>query len=617
MPDLPAGSRPVQPIINIAAYRFLPLSDLRSLRERLQRQCRDWELKGTILLSPEGINLFVAGESEKVDQLLAQLRSLPGLETLQAKVSETDHQPFRRMLVRIKKEIIAFGVEGIDPARRTSPKLAPRELKRWLDEGRPVTLLDTRNDYEIKLGTFRNALPIGIDHFRDFPHAVGKLAPELKQQPIVMFCTGGIRCEKAGPYMEREGFENVFQLDGGILKYFEECGGEHYEGECFVFDGRVGVDASLHETGSGQCFNCQSPLTREEQQHEHYVEGKSCPYCFKTEAEQMAERIAGRHAQIRQLAVCLPGSQPRDQFKPVNIPAECDGKTLLEALCRVAALFPADVWRQRCEEGRVLDESGQPALASQTVRAGERFRHKLLSVIEPDVNMQVEVLHEDEALIVLNKPAPLPMHAGGRFYNNTLQYVLDSVYYPQKPRPSHRLDANTTGVVVVARTRHFAGLVQPQFAHGEVEKIYRVRVQGQPAANEFTCDAPIRDIAGALGSRIVDPVSGLEARTVFRVLERFADGTSLLEARPLTGRTNQIRVHLWHLGFPVCGDPTYWPGGRLGDSQTLEIGAPPLCLHASHITLRHPVTRARVQFTAPMPAWTRWPSESGGIQHRG
>jgi UPF0176 protein len=593
----------VQPILNIAAYRFLPLSDLRPLRERLQSQCRDWELKGTILLSPEGINLFVAGVPEKIEQLLALLRSLPGLETLEVKASNTDHQPFNRMLVRIKKEIIAFGVEGIDPARRTSPKLAPRELKRWLDEGRPVTLLDTRNDYEVKLGTFRNALPIGIDHFRDFPQAVGKLAPELKQQPIVMFCTGGIRCEKAGPFMEREGFENVFQLDGGILKYFEECGGAHYDGECFVFDGRVGVDAGLQETESCQCFNCQSPLTEEEQQHEHYVEGQSCPYCFKTEAEQMAGCIARRHEQIRQLAGSLPGSQPQDQFKPVNIPKECDGKTLLEALCRVAALLPANGWQQRCDEGRVLDEADRPAPASQIVRAGERFRHKLPAMIEPDVNMHAEVLHEDQALIVLNKPAPLPMHAGGRFYRNTLQYVLDSVYYPQKPRPSHRLDANTTGVLVVARTRHFASLVQPQFARGEVEKIYLARVQGQPAADEFTCDAPISDIAGALGSRIVDPESGLAASTHFRVLERFADGTSLLEARPLTGRTNQIRVHLWHLGFPVCGDPTYWPGGRLGDGQTLAIDAPPLCLQASRITLMHPVTRERVQFAAPTPAW--------------
>ena len=593
----------MQPILNIAAYRFLPLADLRTLRTRLQRQCKEWELKGTILLSPEGINLFVAGTAEKIELLLAELRSWRGLETLQPKVSETDHRPFRRMLVRIKKEIIAFGVEGIDPARRTSPKLAPRELKRWLDEGRPITLLDTRNDYEVKLGTFRNAVTIGIDHFREFPQAVGRLAPELKEQPIVMFCTGGIRCEKAGPFMEREGFKNVFQLDGGILKYFEECGGEHYDGECFVFDGRVGLDASLHETDSGQCYNCQSPLTHEDQQHEHYVPGKSCAHCFKSEAEHMAERIARRHEQIRQLAVSLPGSQPQDQFKPVNIPAQSDGKTLLDALCRVAPHISAEVWQRRCDDGLVLNEADQPALASQTVRAGERFRHKHLSVIEPDVNMHVEILHEDEALIVLNKPAPLPVHAGGRFYRNTLQHVLNTVYEPQKPRPSHRLDANTTGVLVVARTKHFAGQVQPQFACGEVDKVYLVRVEGHPASDEFICDAPISENPGGLGSRIVDPASGLDARTGFRVLERFADGTTLLEARPLTGRTNQIRVHLWHLGFPVCGDPAYRPGGMLGDSQTLAIDAPPLCLHASSITLTHPVSRQRAQFTAAAPAW--------------
>ncbi|MEJ0038055.1 MAG: sulfurtransferase [Gammaproteobacteria bacterium] len=594
----------MHPIVNIAAYSFLPLSDLNSLRARLQRQCKDWELKGTILLSPEGINLFVAGTAENIELLLAELRSWPGLATLQPKISETDHRPFRRMLVRIKKEIIAFGVEGIDPSRRTSPKLAPRELKRWLDEGRPVTLLDTRNDYEVKLGTFRNALPIGIDQFREFPRAVGKLSPELKERPIVMFCTGGIRCEKAGPFMEREGFKNVFQLDGGILRYFEECGGEHYDGECFVFDGRVGLDAGLRETDSSQCFNCQSPLTKADQQHEHYVAGKSCPHCFRSEAEHMAARIARRHERIRQLAVSLPGSQPRDHFKPVNVPAQSDGQTLLDALCRVAMHIPADIWQQRCNDGRVLNEAGQPALASQTVRAGERFRHKISSVIEPDVNMHVELLHEDEALIVLNKPAPLPMHAGGRFYRNTLQHALDAVYYPQKPRPSHRLDANTTGVVVVARTKHFAGQVQPQFARGEVEKVYLVLVQGQPTVDEFICDAPISEIPGALGSRIVEATSGLAARTEFRVLERYFDGTALLEARPLTGRTNQIRVHLWHLGFPVCGDPAYRPGGTLGDGQTLSIDAPPLCLHASRITLTHPLSRERVRFTAPMPAWT-------------
>ena len=593
----------MKPILNIAAYKFLPLSDLKPLRARLQALCKAWDLKGTILLSPEGINLFVAGLAAPIGLLLTELRSWPGLEDLQPKVSETGHQPFRRMLVRLKKEIIAFGVEGIDPARRTSPKLAPGELKRWLDEGRPVTLLDTRNDYEVKLGTFRNALPIGIDHFREFPDAVDKLSPELKERPIVMFCTGGIRCEKAGPFMEREGFRNVFQLDGGILKYFEECGGAHYDGECFVFDRRVGLDPSLQESQSLQCFRCQAPLSEADQRHEHYEPGQSCPYCFKSPAEHMAASIARRHEQISRLIVPLPGSQPHDHFKPVNVPAQCDGQRLLDALCRVVSHIPADIWEEHCSQGLVLNAERQPALASQVVRAGERYLHKLPAVIEPDVNMQIDLLHEDEALIVLNKPAPLPMHAGGRFYRNTLKHVLDAVYHPQKPRPSHRLDANTTGVVVVARTRHFAGQIQPQFARGEVEKVYLVRVQGHPATDEFSCDAPISAEAGKLGSRTVDRDGGLPARTEFRVQRRSADGTAVLEARPLTGRTNQIRVHLWHLGLAVCGDPAYLTGNVLGDSQTLNVDAPPLCLHAWRIGFKHPLHPQTMTFTAAPPAW--------------
>jgi UPF0176 protein len=597
----------MNPILNIAAYKFLPLSDLKPLRERLQALCASAGLKGTILLSPEGINLFVAGAAAGIERLLGELRSWSGLEDLQVKVSETDHQPFRRMLVRLKNEIIAFGVPGIDPARRTSPKLSARELKRWLDEGRPVTLLDTRNDYEVKLGTFRNALAVGISHFRDFPQAVGKLPAELKERPIVMFCTGGIRCEKAGPFMERAGFKSIHQLDGGILKYFEEVGGEHYVGECFVFDQRVGVDPSLHETGSAQCFSCQTPLSEADQQHERYVPGISCPYCFKTPAEHMAANIARRHEQIGRLAAALPGSRPQDHYRPVTVPADHAGRPLLEMLCTVFSHVAAETWQQRFDEGRILDAACQPVPPTHRVRAGERYQHKLPAVIEPNVNMQVEVLHEDEALIVLNKPAPLPMHAGGRFYRNTLQHVLETIYAPQKPRPSHRLDANTTGVVVVARTRHFAGQIQPQFARAEVEKIYLVRVQGHPATDELSCAAPISSDAGKLGSRTVDPESGLPALTRFRVRERAADGTSLLEARPETGRTNQIRIHLAYLGFPVLGDPAYLLGKTLGGTQTLGIDDPPLCLHAWRISFRHPLDQHRVTFTAPPPTWASLP----------
>lgn len=599
----------MNPVVNIAAYKFLPLEDLKSLRLRLQALCKEQDLKGSILLSPEGINLFVAGDGPRIEHLLSELRSWPGLADLQPKISHTDHQPFRRMLVRIKKEIIAFGVPGIDPSRRTSPKLAATRLKQWLDEGRPITLLDTRNDYEIKLGTFKNALPIGVDHFRDFPEAVAKLPEELKEQTVVMFCTGGIRCEKAGPYMEQVGFKNILQLDGGILKYFEDVGGEHYDGECFVFDQRVGLDPKLDETESTQCFQCQSPLTETEQAHPHYIPGKSCPYCFKTPAEQMAANIAQRHETIQHLTTPLPGSQPYDHFKPVNVPVDCDGATIVDTLYRVVRYIPAEVWAQKCADGLILTADHEPVTATHRVKSGERYLHRLPAVIEPAVNMDVRILYEDEALVVVNKPAPLPIHSGGRFYRNTLQWLLHDVYSPQKLRPAHRLDANTTGVQVFTRTRHFAGRVQDQFAQTQVEKVYLVRVAGHPDADEFTCDAPISNEPGKLGSRSVDLVAGLPAHTDFRVLRRLSDGTALVEARPRTGRTNQIRIHLAHLGWPVCGDPAYLSGSEVGEVQTLSIDAPPLCLHAFEITFKHPVSRQSVTFTAPPPAW------ASGYQH--
>ncbi|MCF7686794.1 MAG: sulfurtransferase [Cephaloticoccus sp.] len=267
--------------INLSVYKFTPLDRLPELKARLLMLTTAAGLKGTILLSPEGINLFVAGTRESTDALMAALHAVPGLEDLTPKESFSAKQPYSRMLVKIKKEIIAFGVPGIDPASRPAPKLSPHKLKQWLDEGRPLTLIDTRNDYEVRMGTFKGAIPASIENFRDFPTAVSKLPAELKEQPIVMFCTGGIRCEKAGPYMQQAGFKDVHQLDGGILKYFEECGGAHYDGECFVFDYRVGVDPSLQETKSALCFTCQMPLKEVEQTDPRYVPGKTCPHCYE------------------------------------------------------------------------------------------------------------------------------------------------------------------------------------------------------------------------------------------------------------------------------------------------------------------------------------------------
>ena len=299
----------------------------------------------------------------------------------------------------------------------------------------------------------------------------------------------------------------------------------------------------------------------------------------------------------------MPGSQPRNHFRPLNIPGECDGLTLLAALERMVGNISAAEWQLEFSRGRIVSLQLSPVAPTQMVRAGQRYQHLFPNVTEPDVNGAVEILHEDEALIVVNKPAPLPMHAGGRFYRNTLQHILNAAYHPQTPHPAHRLDANTTGLVLVARTREFAGKLQAQFAQGRVEKTYLARVQGELPGEKFYCDAPISDDAGENCSRTVDLENGLAARTEFRLLQHLPDGTSLLEARPLTGRTNQIRLHLWHLGLPVCGDATYLPGQQLGHTQTLAVGDPPLCLHASHAKFLHPASGKLVEFHAPLPAW--------------
>lgn len=589
-------------VTNIAAYRFARLENLRTLRDHLLAFCKERGLRGTILLSPEGINLFVAGEREHADALLSEIRTIPGLEGLTAKYSESAEQPFRRMLVRLKKEIIAFGVEGIEPGRYTSPEISPAELKQWLDEGRPVTLLDTRNDYEVKLGTFRGALPAGIDNFREFPDAVRRLPEELKDQPIVMFCTGGIRCEKAGPFMEREGFRHIRQLAGGILKYFEECGSAHYDGECFVFDGRTGVDPALSETETVQCYACQEPLTAEEQQSQKYVPGKTCPHCWKEPAEVHTARMQARQQRLRDLAHPLPGSLPYDNFRPLRVPDWCDGMTALDYLCARMPHVPREEWQAICAAGRLLNADKLPVQPADIVRDGQKLIHLVPGTIEPDVNADIRLLHEDDAILVVHKPAPLPMHPGGRFNRNTLQHLLQAACHPEKPHPAHRLDANTSGVVVFSRTRRVASRLQPLFSAGAVEKVYLVRVQGHPAADQFICDAPISAEPGTLGTRQIAP-AGLPSLTEFTVRTRLPDGTTLLKARPRTGRTNQIRLHCRHLALPVLGDPTYGESETDPTTQTLPVDAPPLCLHSWRIAFPHPVSSERVCYEAPVPAW--------------
>ncbi len=593
------------PVTNISCYKFATLTDLKPLRQDLLQLAEAHQLRGTILLSTEGINMFVAGLRHSVDALVSRVRAIPGLENLAPKYSESAEQPFRRMLVRIKKEIIAFGVEGINPALRTSPKLPAAELKQWLDEGRPITLLDTRNDYEVKLGTFRNATTLSIDHFREFPEAVRALPAALKTQPIVMFCTGGIRCEKAGPFMEGEGFQQIYQLDGGILKYFELVGGDHYDGECFVFDQRVGVDARLHETESVQCFICQSPLSGPEQEDPRYLANVSCPYCFKTTEQQRSESIAAHHAAIRALTSPLPGSLPYDNLRPLCVPQNCDHATLIDCLCTIIPQLAREYWLQECGKGYLLDHRQQPVPATQVLRAGDRLFHRIPDNTEPPVNADIRILYEDEAIIVIDKPAPLPMHPSGRFHRNTLQWIIHQVYQPQKPRAAHRLDADTTGVVVLARTAHFAGRLQPQFSRGEIGKIYLLRVHGHPSSDTLSCDAPVGLDTEGRKLRTTEGDDPRAALTHFRVLQRHPDQTSLLEARPMTGRTNQIRLHAWHLQHPILGDPAYLPGGQLASMTATSPSEAALCLHAARIEFTHPQTHERVSFESEPPSWAK------------
>lgn len=244
-------------ILNVAGYRFVQLLDIQELKLRLEAEGSKLDLKGTILLVTEGINLFLAGGVDEVMAFLNFLRGDPRFDGFEVKESWSDEPPFRRLRVRLKKEIITMKHPMIRPEAGRAPAVDAATLKRWLDQGhddrgQPVAMLDTRNRYEIEQGTFRGAITPPIRHFSQFPEFVSSLGSELQHQTVVTFCTGGIRCEKAALYLREQGFGNVLQLDGGILKYFEIAGGAHYEGKCFVFDNRINVDADLQpESPSG------------------------------------------------------------------------------------------------------------------------------------------------------------------------------------------------------------------------------------------------------------------------------------------------------------------------------------------------------------------------------
>ena len=597
-------------ILNLSCYKFVSLQNLPYLRQKLQTECRRLHIKGTILLSPEGINFFVAGPPEAIHELVQIMREVPGLEDLTPNESYSDDQPFSRMLVRLKKEIIAFGIEGIDPAAYTSRKIPPSELKSWLDQGRSLTLLDVRNNYEVKIGTFRNAVPVDVDHFRDFPQAVERLSVADKSQPIVMFCTGGIRCEKAGPMMEQMGFSNVYQLDGGILKYFEEVGGDHWNGECFVFDKRVALDPRLEETATTQCYACQHPLTPADQFSPDYVPGERCPFCTETAAMRSKRQRAWRQAALDRWTQQLPGAQPYTNVRPLNVPQRLAGLPVLDFLQQLHPHIPVEQWQNAIDQGRLLLGT-QRITRDLIVREGMGLRHLIPNTVEPDVNAAIKLIDDTPNLIVVEKPAPLPVHACGRFSRNTLEWMLQEVYRPQRLKLVHRLDSNTSGIMVVARHRKAATALHRCFQDGTVAKTYLARVHGSPADYRFSSTAAISDGPREDGIRTLDP-TGLSAETHFQVRQRFDDGTTLLEVRPVTGRTNQIRVHLWGLGYPIVGDPTYLPGAKLGANRSREITEAPMMLHAWKLSFPDPFGGQQTMqssggvyaWETDLPAWT-------------
>ena len=266
--------------MNIAGYRFVDLNDRDELQAMLRSLCLDLGLKGTVLLAPEGSNFFIAGTPASISEFTGVLEKDARFADIPLKVSYTDYQPFNRMNVRKKNEIISVGLEHIRPVERTGEEVEPQAFKAMLDAGERVHVLDTRNDYELRVGSFVNAIDLNIRTFRAFPEAIQQLPESMKEEPIVMFCTGGIRCEKASAIMLEAGFTNVKQLKGGVLGYFEQVGGDHWDGDCFVFDQRVAVNPSLEETEVVVCFACREPLSLQEQASPDYVVGVSCPYCI-------------------------------------------------------------------------------------------------------------------------------------------------------------------------------------------------------------------------------------------------------------------------------------------------------------------------------------------------
>lgn len=283
----------------IALYKFVPLTDLAVLQSSLLSLCLEQKIKGTLLLAPEGINGTVAGSQSGIDALLDWFARDVRFAGLDYKESFCDDAPFYRMKVKLKREIVTMGVADIDPNECVGDYVDPKDWNQLIQDP-DVLLVDTRNDYEYEIGTFKGAINPNTDNFRQFPRYASENIDPRKHKKVAMFCTGGIRCEKATAFVKKLGVEQVFHLKGGILNYLKSVDQDEslWEGDCFVFDNRVSVDHSLEAGNYDLCHGCRRPILESDKQSPLYVKGVSCPYCHDQLTQTQKERFAQRQKQI-------------------------------------------------------------------------------------------------------------------------------------------------------------------------------------------------------------------------------------------------------------------------------------------------------------------------------
>ena len=286
--------------VTCALYKFVALPNYGSIRHPLLKVMTDNQVYGTLLLASEGINGTISSTRAGIDAVLNWLSQQPGLENIDTKESFDKEIPFYRTKVKLKKEIVTMGVEGIDPRQVVGTYVKPQDWNDLISDPE-VLVVDTRNDYEVEIGTFKNAVDPKTTSFREFPNWANKNIDRAKTKKIAMFCTGGIRCEKSTAYMKEQGFDEVYHLEGGILKYLEEVPKDQtlWQGECFVFDNRVAVDHDLKRGSYDQCHACRMPITEQEKTLDSYQEGLSCHHCFDRVSDEQKQRFAQRQKQVQ------------------------------------------------------------------------------------------------------------------------------------------------------------------------------------------------------------------------------------------------------------------------------------------------------------------------------